>query len=135
MKTKTKTIFALAATAALTLSLAAATPDDTKENWRVVKNAVRSETRSEQVREGREGRFLKILITEGRRERETLRLSLPLSLVEAVLRLASDDHHYRFDDRDRGIDFLEVFAALKKGGPQALLEIRDHDELIKIWIE
>jgi hypothetical protein len=60
---------------------------------------------------------------------------LPLSLVEAIVRLASDDHHYRFDDCDRDIDFLEVFAALKKGGPQALLEIRDHDELIKIWIE
>jgi len=135
MKTTMKTIFALVAMAAVTLSLAAATPDDTKENWRVVKNAVRSEVRSEPGRDIREGRFLKILITEGRRERETLRLSLPLSLVEAVLRLASDDHHYRFDDRDRDIDFREVFAALKKGGPQSLLEIRDHDELIKIWIE
>jgi hypothetical protein len=135
MKTTTKTIFALVATAALTLSVAAASPDETKENWRVVKNAVRSEVRSEHGREVQEGRFLKILITEGRKNRETLRLTLPLSLVEAVVRLASDDRHYRFDERDRDIDFLEVFAALKKGGPQSLLEIRDHDELIKIWIE
>jgi len=135
MKTTMKTVLAMIAAVALTLSVAAASPDDTKENWRVVKNAVRSEVRSEHGREVQEGRFLKILITEGRKNRETLRLTLPLSLVEAIVRLASDDGHYRFDDRDRDIDFLEVFSALKKGGPQSLLEIRDHDELIKIWIE
>jgi hypothetical protein len=131
MNTTKKIVLALVAAVTLSLSVAAAPSNDSKENWRVVKNAVRSEVRSEN---GREGRVLKLLITEGRKDRETLRLTLPLSLVEAV-RLASNDRRYRFDDRDFDLDFLEVLSSLRKAGPRALLEIRDHDEMIKIWIE
>jgi len=121
----------LLAAALLALTVAAAPANENRENWQVIKRAVRDDAPRAI---GREARFLKILITSGRSHREKLRLTLPLSLVEAVVRMASDKHGH-FDCEDLDLDFREVLAELRKGGPQALLEIKEHGETIKIWLE
>jgi len=131
MKTLSKTFAAAAVVVALSLVASAGPDDKSRENWKVIKREVRDNPRLET---GREAKWLKVLITSGRSERETVRLSLPLSLIEAIADLASD-RHIRCEDKDLDLDFREILTVLKKSGPMSLIEISDHGEKIKVWIE
>jgi len=144
MKTLTKSLIAVIAIAAVLGSTAFAAPAavSDKDNWRVIKNAVQEDGRHEHARG--EARWFKIVITDDDSRDEAVRITLPLSLVEGIARLASNHHsrsrHFDCDsdldlDIDVDIDFEEVLAQLKKSGPLSLVEIRDDDALIKIWIE
>ncbi len=84
--------------------------------------------------EGREAKWLKILITDRRDKEERVSVTLPLSLVELILG-CTDSRHFKVDDGDCEIDLKAIFKDLKKAGPAALIEIRDEDGIIKIWLE
>ena len=131
MKILKKTFVAAAAVVALSLAVSAASHDKNKENWQVIKRAGQDNSRQET---GREAKWLKVLITNGRSERDTVRLTLPLSLIEAIVLLASDKH-VDCGQGDRDLDFKEILTVLKKSGPMSLIEISDHGEKIKVWIE
>ena len=84
--------------------------------------------------EGREAKWLKILITDSRDKEERVSLTLPLALIEVLLN-CTDSRHFKVDDGDCEIDLKALFADLKKAGPASLIEIRDDGALIKIWLE
>jgi hypothetical protein len=113
-----------------------AVPASDNDNWRVVKNAVKEGARPAPAHW--EARWFKILLRERGRHGGELKITLPLSLVEGLARLAALDDgekHFRCGDRDLDIDILEVLEQLKEAGPLALIEIQGEDGLIKIWIE
>jgi hypothetical protein len=83
---------------------------------------------------GQEVKWLKVLITDKRAKRDTVKITLPLVLVEAFVRCA-DDKHVRMHDADCDIDFQALLAELKKAGPTALIEISDDDAVLKVWLE
>jgi len=83
---------------------------------------------------GREAKWLKILITDSRDKEESVSVTLPLALIEVLLK-CTDSRHFKVDDGDCEIDLKALFADLKKAGPAALIEIRDDGALIKVWLE
>ena len=83
---------------------------------------------------GREAKWLKILITDSRDKEERVSVTLPLALIEVLLK-CTDSRHFKVDDGNCEIDLKALFADLKKAGPAALIEIRDDGALIKIWLE
>jgi len=83
---------------------------------------------------GKEVTVFKVLITDTKSGREEVRITLPISLVEALINCA-DGRHMRFHDEGCEIDVKAIWADLKKAGPSALIEIRDEDALIKVWLE
>lgn len=106
---------------------AAATHDDFKAIQKAVK-------KNPAYEKGREARWLKILITDGRDKEERVSVTLPLALIEAVLK-CTDSRHFKIDDGDCEIDLRALFADLKKAGPAALIEFREDGALIKVWFE
>lgn len=138
MKTLKKTLIAVTVLAAVlgTGAFAAPAAPMSNDSWQVIKTAVREDARPEAVRG--EPQWFKVLITDKHSKEDNVRITLPLSLVEGLIRLAaSDDHHRGFKCNGREFDFdvLEILNQLKKAGPLALVEVNDGDEMIKIWIE
>lgn len=81
---------------------------------------------------GKEVKWFKVLVTEDGKDK--VRVTLPISLVEAFVKCA-DDKHMHFDRGDCDIDFEELLAELKKVGPMAIVEIYDEGETVKVWLE
>ncbi|MCX6565906.1 MAG: hypothetical protein NTW38_05705 [Candidatus Aminicenantes bacterium] len=135
MKTKKKGFIATMAMMAVLGTSVFAAPAASNDNWQVIKNAVREDARPEAVRG--EPKWFKVLITDRNSKEENVRITLPLSLIEGLVRLAAADNHHGFrcNGRDLDIDVLEILDQLKKAGPLALVEVNDGDEAIKIWIE
>jgi hypothetical protein len=84
--------------------------------------------------EGREAKWLKILITDSRDKEERVSVTLPLALIEVLLN-CSKKGPLTIEEGNCEIDLKALFADLKKAGPAALIEIRDDGTLIKIWLE
>ena len=104
---------------------------ETANDFKAIQKAVKKNPAYE---EGREAKWLKILITDSRDKEERVSVTLPLALIEAVLKCA-DSRHFKIDDGNCEIDLKTLFADLKKAGPAALIEIRDDGALIKVWLE
>jgi hypothetical protein len=83
---------------------------------------------------GKEVTLFKVLIMDTKSGKEEVRITLPISLVEALIN-CTDGRHMRFHDEGCDIDLKAIWADLKKAGPSALIEIRDEDALIKVWLE
>jgi hypothetical protein len=83
---------------------------------------------------GKEVTLFKLLITDTKSGKEEVRITLPISLVEALINCA-DGKHMRFHDEGCDIDLKALWADLKKAGPMSLIEIKDEDALIKVWLE
>lgn len=81
-----------------------------------------------------EVRWLKVLIQDSRSSEAKVKITLPVALIEAVL-ACGDGKHFKVDDGDCEIDLKAVWAALKKSGPLALVEIEDDGAIIKVWLE
>ena len=83
---------------------------------------------------GREVTLFKVLVTDARTGRETVRITLPISMVEALFNCV-DGKQMHFHDEGCHVDLKALFADLKKAGPMSLIEIKDEDALIKVWLE
>jgi len=81
---------------------------------------------------GKEVKWFKVLVTEDGKDK--VRITLPISLVEAFIKCA-DDKHMHFDHGDCDIDFEQLLTELKKVGPMAIVEIYDEGETVKVWLE
>lgn len=145
MNPRVKRLIAASAVAAVLGSAVPAAPAaaSDNENWRIIKNAVREDGRRGDAR--REARWFKIVITDRSDKDNVVRVTLPLSLVEGIARLASTRRCRDFDadldldlddlDIDVDIDFAEILYRLKKSGRRSLFELRDGGDSIRIWIE
>jgi len=84
--------------------------------------------------EGKDVRWFKVLIADRETGDAEFKMTLPIALVEVVLK-CSDTRHVRIDDDDCEIDLKALWAELKKAGPMALIEIQGDGEIIKVWLE
>jgi len=84
--------------------------------------------------EGKEVKWFKVLITDNKTNKEKVKVTLPMSLVEVFIR-CSQQKNLRIDRDDYDINLKELFVELKKLGPMALIEVYEEDETVKIWLE
>jgi hypothetical protein len=108
-------------------SLFAASADD----YKVIKNAVKIQEAS---RAGQKSpQWFKILVTGKSGDQEKVKITIPISLVELMLK-ACPEKKFHVDDGCQ-IDIQKVWNELKAAGPLALVEVEDRDETVKIWFE
>lgn len=101
------------------------------DDYKVIKNAVKS---TETSRTGQKSvQWFKILVTDRNGDHEKVKITLPVSLVEMMLN-SCPDKKFNFD-HDCEIDMKRVWNDLKAAGPLALVEVEDHGETVKIWLE
>jgi hypothetical protein len=111
--------------------LAAVAFATTNDDYKVIKNAV---TSTETSAAGQKSvQWFKILVTDKDKDHEKVKITLPVSLVEMMIK-ACPEEDFRVD-HDCRIDIRKVWEELKKAGPQALVEVEDHGETVKIWFE
>ena len=128
MKKTAWLVLALAGLMFLTPSIASA---DKRDDLQAIKKAVKENPAYEP---GKDVKWFKVLITDTRTNKDTVRITLPIALVEAFVKCA-DNKHLRIDGEHCDIDFQELLVELKKVGPMALVEVYDHDEVVKVWLE
>jgi hypothetical protein len=104
---------------------------DKKDDFQVIKKAVKENPNYE---EGKEAKWFKVLVTDTRTNKDRVRVTLPIAIVEALLN-CSHEKHFRFYDRGCDVDFRELFTELKKLGPMVLIEVFDEDQVVKVWLE
>jgi hypothetical protein len=111
------------------LALAAGLFASAADDYKVIKNAVKSQEAS---RPGQKSvQWFKILVTG--KDQEEVKISLPVSLMEIMVNACPDK---KFDvDHGCQIDIQKVWNDLKAAGPLALVEVTDHGESVKIWLE
>jgi hypothetical protein len=125
MKKTIVTILAMLVVLALAIGLYAGRNDD----YKVIKNALHGVADGG----GRQPlRWLKIEVT-GNGAGEKVKLTLPVSLMEMIIR-ACPDKKFRVDT-GCDIDIQRVWNDLKAAGPLALVEVEDSGETVKIWLE
>jgi hypothetical protein len=120
-------IAAVALTFALGSFVRAEGPDDIQ----AIKKAVKENPNYEP---GKEVQWFKVLVTDNKAGKDKVRITLPLSLVEAFVKCADDDH-LKLDHGKTDIDFGQLLVELKKVGPMAIIEIFEEDETVKVWLE
>jgi len=126
-KTVLLTLIAILAT-----SLAAAgRPGFEDKDIQVIKKAVKEKPAYEP---GPEVKWFKVLVVDAKTNKDKVKITLPISVVEALVR-CSDDHHLRIRDEDCEIDLKALLAELKKAGPMAIIEVSEDDEVVKVWLE
>ena len=101
------------------------------EDFKSFKKAVKENTAFEP---GKDAKWLKILITDTRTDEVQVKITLPIALVEIALKCV-DDAEIELDDVDCDLDLKALWKELKKAGPMTMIEIRDGDELVKVWLE
>jgi len=126
-----KTTIAVLAVVALTFLAAPVLRAAATTDFQAIQKAVKQNPAYE---EGKEVKWFKVLITDTKTGKDKVRVTLPLALVELLLKCA-DDKDMKFKEQGCDIDLKVLFAELKKVGPMALIEIMDHDELVKVWLE
>ena len=75
-----------------------------------------------------------MLVTDAKTNKEKVKVTLPIALVEVFLK-CSQDKHLRIHGEECEIDLKELFTELKKLGPMVLIEVNEEDEIIKVWLE
>lgn len=101
------------------------------EDLQAIKKAVKKNPKYD---EGKEVKWFKVLVTDARTKKDKVKVTLPISLLEVVLK-CSHDKHWRFHRDECDIDFRELFKELKKLGPMVLIEVYEDDEIVKVWLE
>jgi hypothetical protein len=102
-------------------------PDDIQ----AIKKAVKENPNYEP---GKEVKWFKVLVTDNKAGKDKVRVTLPLSLVEAFVNCADNDH-LKLDHGKTDIDFGQLLTELKKVGPMAIIEIFEEDETVRVWLE
>ena len=101
------------------------------DDYKVIKNAVKSPESS--VAGRKNVQWFKILITGKDGSDEKVKITLPVSLVELMINACPEK---KFNvDHGCQIDIQRVWNDLKAAGPLALVEVEDHGETVKIWLE
>lgn len=113
------------------LALAAGLYAGRNEDYKVIKNALHG------VVDGGGGRqparWLRIEVQGEKGAGENVKISLPVSLMEMIIRSCPEKRFHV--DHGCEIDIRKVWSDLKAAGPLALVEVEDHGETVKIWLE
>ena len=117
--------------ALLALGLAAPAVSAHGDDFQSFQKAVK---RNPAYEKGREVRWFKVEIMERHSREGKLKITLPVALIELVLS-CGETRHVRFNDGDCEVDLKALWKELKKAGPMALIELRDDDALIRVWLE
>ncbi len=101
------------------------------DDYKVIKNAVKSPETSKAGRQSVQ--WFKIVVVGKDGDKENVKITLPISLVEIMLNACPEKEF----DIDHGchIDIKKVWNDLKAAGPLSLVEVEDHGESVKIWLE
>ncbi len=115
----------------IVLVMAVALFASSADDYKVIKNAVKSQ---ESPKSGQKNvQWFKILVTGKDGDQEKVKVSIPVSLVEIMINACPDK---KFNvDHGCQIDIQRVWNDLKAAGPLALVEVTDHGESVKIWLE
>ncbi len=111
----------------MVVGLSASAADD----YKVIKNAVKAPEASKAGQKGVQ--WFKIVVTGKGGNHENVKITLPVSLIETIIN-ACPGKKYNFDHGCQ-IDIQRVWRDLKAAGPLALVEVEDHGEMVKIWLE
>lgn len=127
MRKNTLWLVALLVGAMMTAGLFAGAADD----YQVIKNAVK---KSQAAPAGaRSPQWLKIVVTGKEGAGENVKITLPVSLVELMFNACPEK---KFSvEHGCEIDIQKIWNDLKAAGPMALVEIENHGETVKIWLE
>ncbi len=101
------------------------------DDIQAIKKAVKE---NPQYKPGAEAKWFKVLVTDTRTKKNKVKITLPVSLIELVIKCAHDKH-LRVNRDEYDIDLRELFMELKKLGPTALIEVYEDEEIVKIWLE
>ena len=112
----------------MTAGLFASAADD----YKVIKNAVKNPAAARADRQNVQ--WFKILVTGKDGDQEKVKITLPISLVEIMLN-ACPEKKFNVDHDGCQIDIKRIWNDLKAAGPLALVEVDDHGETVKIWLE
>ena len=106
------------------------------DHWDDIQTVKKAVKKNPDYKPGQEVQWFKVLVTDSDTGKTKVRITLPISVVEAVLK-CSHEKHMRIHDDDCDIDLKELFAELKKYGPIVFIEVYDEDEdiSIKVWFE
>jgi len=102
-----------------------------EDDLQAIKKAVK---KNPKYKKGTEVKWFKVLVTDNRTKKDKVKITLPISLLEVILK-SSKDKNLNFHGDNCDIDFKELFAELKKLGPMVFIEVQEEDETIKIWLE
>lgn len=116
---------------ALMFALGGFAQAESADDIQAIKKAVKENPNYEP---GKEVKWFKVLVTDNKAGKDKVRVTLPLSLVEAFVKCSGDDH-LKIDHGRTDIDFGELLAELKKVGPMAIIEVFEEDETVKVWLE
>lgn len=124
---------ALAALFVLGTALAAAAwpAADRTDDFQAIQKAVKQNPAYE---EGKEVKWFKVLVTDAKTNKDKVRITLPIGLLEVLVNCAGDKA-LRVRNEGADIDFKALLTELKKVGPRALIEVYEEDEIIKVWLE
>lgn len=115
-----------------TVLAAAALPTaDRTDDFQAIQKAVKQNPAYE---EGKEVKWFKVLVTDAKTNKDKVRITLPIGLLEALVNCAGDKA-LRVRNEGADIDFKALLTELKKIGPMALIEVYEEDEIIKVWLE
>jgi hypothetical protein len=101
------------------------------DDIQAIKKAVRKNL---QYKAGDEAKWFKVLVMDTRTKKDKVKITLPVSLIELIMKCA-DDERLRVTRDEYDIDLRELFVELKKLGPTALIEVYENGEVVKIWLE
>ncbi len=104
---------------------------DSKNDIQTIKKAVK---KNPDYKAGEEVKWFKVLVTDNETNKDKVKITLPVCLIETVLECV-DEEELKIDRDECDIDLKELFKELKKLGPTVLIEIYEDGETIKIWFE
>jgi len=101
------------------------------DDYQVIKNAVNKNASS--ASGAKNVQWFKIVVTGKNAGKETVKITLPVSLIEMLVNSCPQEKLHAAGNRE--IELRRVWEDLKKAGPLALVEIEDEGETVKIWLE
>lgn len=104
---------------------------DSRHDIQTIKKAVK---KNPEYKAGEEVKWLKVLVTDNETNKEKIKITLPVCLVETLLECV-DEEDLEIDRDECDIDLKELFQELKKLGPAVLIEVYEDGETIKVWLE
>jgi hypothetical protein len=104
---------------------------DSKDDIQAIKKAVK---KNPDYKVGEEVKWFKVLVTDNKTKKDKVKITLPISLIETLLKCVDEDD-LKIDTDKCDIDLKELFAELKRLGPTVLIEINEDGETVKIWFE
>lgn len=105
---------------------------DRNNDYQTIKKAVKE---NPGYQAGKEVKWFKVLITDANTNKDRVKVTIPISLIELFLKCAKNKHWRIDDDLECDIDIEAIFKELKELGPMALIEVYDEGEIIKVWLE